>query len=78
MSTPGRPSPSPAPTPEEKPRPRFRFSWRMTAAVEHWLSEHPDDADAASVRQRSAFMRASYVAYGRDTLGFGLYLFRAP
>lgn len=54
------------------------FTWRMTAAVEHWLAEHPEDADAASVRQRGAFLRASYVAYGRDTLGFGLYLFRAP
>jgi SAM-dependent methyltransferase len=54
------------------------FSWRMTAAVEHWLAAHPDDPDAASVRQRGAVMRAAYVAQGRDTLGFGLYLFRAP
>jgi SAM-dependent methyltransferase len=54
------------------------FTWRMTAAVEHWLAAHPDDPDAAAVRQRSAFLRAVYVAQGRDTLGFGLYLFRAP
>lgn len=54
------------------------FTWRMTASVEHWLAAHPDAPDAASVRQRSAFMRAVYIAQGRDTLGFGLYLFRAP
>jgi SAM-dependent methyltransferase len=54
------------------------FTWRMTASVEHWLAAHPDDPDAAMVRQRSAFLRAAYIAQGRDTLGFGLYLFRAP
>jgi SAM-dependent methyltransferase len=54
------------------------FTWRMTASIEHWLAAHPDDPDAAAVRQRGAFMRAAYIAQGRDTLGFGLYLFRAP
>jgi SAM-dependent methyltransferase len=54
------------------------FTWRMAAAIEHWLAEHPDDPDAASVRQRGAFLRAAYIAQGRDTMGFGLYLFRTP
>jgi hypothetical protein len=54
------------------------FTWRMTASTEHWLAAHPDDPDAAAVRQRSALLRAIYLAQGRDTLGFGLYLFRAP
>jgi hypothetical protein len=50
----------------------------MAAAMEHWLAAHPDDPEAASVRQRGAFLRAVYIAQGRDTLGFGAYLFRAP
>jgi SAM-dependent methyltransferase len=54
------------------------YTWRMTAAVERWLAAHPDDPEAASVRQRGAFLRAVYIAQGRDTLGFGAYLFRAP
>ncbi len=54
------------------------YTWRMTAAIEHWLAEHPDDPGAASVRQRGAFLRMAYIAQGRDTLGFGVYLFRAP
>ena len=54
------------------------YAWRMAAAVEHWLAAHPDDPEAASVRQRGAFMRAAYIAQGRDSMGFGVYLFRAP
>ena len=54
------------------------YAWRIAAAVEHWLAAHPDDPEAESVRQRSAFMRAAYIAQGRDSMGFGVYLFRAP
>jgi SAM-dependent methyltransferase len=54
------------------------YTWRMTAAIHHWLADHPDDPEAESVRQRAAFLRAAYIAQGRDTLGFGVYLFRAP
>lgn len=54
------------------------YAWRMAAAVEHWLAANPDDPEAASVRQRGAFMRAAYIAQGRDSMGFGVYLYRAP
>ena len=54
------------------------YAWRMAAATEHWLAAHPDDPEAASVRQRGAFMRMAYIAQGRDSMGFGVYLFRAP
>ncbi len=53
------------------------YAWRMAAAMEHWLAAHPDDPEAASVRQRGAFMRMAYIAQGRDSMGFGVYLFRA-
>jgi SAM-dependent methyltransferase len=54
------------------------YTWRMTAAVEHWLAANPDDPEAASVRQRGAFLRMAYIAQGRDSMGMGVYLFRAP
>ena len=54
------------------------YTWRMAAAIERWLVEHPGDPDAETVRQRGAFMRAAYLAQGRDSMGFGVYLFRAP
>jgi SAM-dependent methyltransferase len=54
------------------------YTWRMASAIERWLAENPGDADAESVRQRGAFMRAAYLAQGRDSMGFGVYLFRAP
>jgi len=54
------------------------YTWRMASAIERWLKENPDEPEAESVRQRGAFMRAAYLAQGRDSLGFGLYLFRAP
>ena len=54
------------------------YTWGMVAAAERWLADHPDDSEAEAVRQRTAFMRALYLSQGRDTLGFGVYLFRAP
>jgi SAM-dependent methyltransferase len=54
------------------------YTWRMAAAIERWLADNPDDPEAESVRQRGAFMRAAYLAQGRDSMGFGVYLFRAP
>jgi SAM-dependent methyltransferase len=54
------------------------YAWRMASAAEHWLAAHPGDPEAESVRQRNAFMRAAYIGQGRDSMGFGVYLFRAP
>lgn len=52
------------------------YSWKITAANLAWLAENPDDPDAASVRQQVDFLRGVYLAFGRQALGFGVYLFR--
>jgi hypothetical protein len=45
-------------------------------AVERYVRAHPDDADAEEMRQRIRQWRDAYYRWGRDTLGFGLYLFQ--
>jgi SAM-dependent methyltransferase len=50
----------------------------MYAAVQRWLAANPDAPDAADVRTRAQMQRMAYTTFGRDTLGFGLYLFRRP
>lgn len=54
------------------------YEWTHHAALESWIREHPDDPDAADVIHRSRAWRAAYLAHGRGTLGFGLYLLRRP
>ncbi len=45
-------------------------------SVERWAREHPDDPDRAEVLERNDRYRETYLRWGRDTLGWGLYLFR--
>jgi cyclopropane fatty-acyl-phospholipid synthase-like methyltransferase len=54
------------------------YAWRYSTAVETWAAARPGDDAAARVRARIAAWRAMYLAEGRDTLGFGLYLFGRP
>lgn len=42
------------------------------------LAAHPDDPDAEAIRQRIDPWREAYLRWGRNTLGFGLYLFCTP
>jgi cyclopropane fatty-acyl-phospholipid synthase-like methyltransferase len=46
--------------------------------VETYVATHPEDPDAAAMRERIRAWRETYRRWGRDTLGFGLYLFRRP
>lgn len=41
-----------------------------------WCDSHPDDGDAPGFRDRITSWRDMYLRWGRDTLGFGIYLFR--
>lgn len=52
--------------------------YSMYAAAQQWLADNPDDPEAADVRARNEMQHAAYQTYGRDTLGFGLYLFWRP
>src|SRR5260221_3450665 len=47
-------------------------------AVERFAAEHPDDPDTPAMLERIRPWRAAYLTWGRDTLGFGVYLFEVP
>jgi ubiquinone/menaquinone biosynthesis C-methylase UbiE len=47
-------------------------------AVERFVRDHPKDPDAQAFRERIRAWRESYRQWGRDTLGFGFYLFLKP
>jgi hypothetical protein len=45
--------------------------------VEDFVRRNDNDPDAEAMLQRIRPWRQAYLRWGRDTLGFGLYLFRA-
>jgi SAM-dependent methyltransferase len=47
--------------------------WR---AVEEWLAENPDDPDAADIRSRHERYKRDYLRYGRDLLGWAIFVGR--
>ena len=44
------------------------------SAVERFVMEHPDDPDAEAMKERIRRWRDAYLRWGRETLGFGVYL----
>jgi len=52
------------------------FEDRYAANVERFVAEHPDDPDADAFLTRIRAWRAAYLRWGRDTLGFALYVMR--
>lgn len=52
------------------------YEWLYGRAIERHLQEHPDDPDHDAMMQRIQEWRRHYLETGRETLGFGLYLFR--
>ena len=55
-----------------------RYEGLYADTVERHVAEHPGDPDSAAMRERIRSWREAYRRWGRDTLGFGLYLFRRP
>jgi len=51
------------------------YEGRYCFAIERFAHEHPDDPDRAAMLDRIRKWRDAYQRWGRDTLGFGLYLF---
>ncbi len=49
------------------------LQWYATA---EYASTHPDDPDLAEVVERVEKARATYLRWGRDTLGWAIYMFR--
>lgn len=54
------------------------YIWMQAYSAEKYSFEHPDDPDAHDILSRARSMRSMYIRYGRDTLGFGMFLFRKP
>lgn len=52
------------------------YSFAINGAALRWLEGNAGHPDAAAVRQRAEVLRTAYLTFGRDTLGFGLWLFR--
>ncbi|WP_349409402.1 class I SAM-dependent methyltransferase [Pseudalkalibacillus sp. SCS-8] len=51
------------------------YEWLYSSSMETYCLENPDDPDVAWMRERIRKWRTTYLRWGRDTLGFGLYLF---
>ena len=54
------------------------YAWRYASAVEAFAAANADEPAAAVMRERIAGWRKMYLLEGRETLGFGLYLFGVP
>jgi SAM-dependent methyltransferase len=54
-----------------------RYEGLQWYATDEYARTHPHDPDLAEVLERVGKARAAYLRWGRDTLGWAIYLFRA-
>ena len=54
------------------------YEWRYARSVETFVAENLDDPDAEEMLRKIRTWRDVYLRWGRDTLGFGLYLLMRP
>lgn len=54
------------------------YEWTYSSTIEQHVRENPGDPDANEMLERIRPWREAYLKWGRETLGFGIYLFRAP
>ncbi|MFZ2412944.1 MAG: hypothetical protein WAW16_01820 [Candidatus Cryosericum sp.] len=52
------------------------YEWHYRMNVENFAQDNPDDPDRDAMLERIRSWSHAYLAWGRATLGFGLYLFR--
>ena len=55
-----------------------RYEMLQARAAERYALAHPDDPDVPELLARMRQGRDAYLRWGRDTLGWGVYLFRTP
>ncbi|MFE8694924.1 SAM-dependent methyltransferase [Cytobacillus sp. FJAT-53684] len=53
------------------------YEWLYSSSIENYCHDNPNDPDREAMLKRIRSWRTTYLKWGRDTLGFGLYLFRA-
>ena len=54
------------------------YEWKYCRSIERYAREQPDDPDVPAMLERIRRWRDAYLRWGRDTLGFGVYLFYRP
>jgi ubiquinone/menaquinone biosynthesis C-methylase UbiE len=52
------------------------YEWLYSSTIENYCLEYPEDPDVDAMLERIRSWRRTYLQWGRDTLGFGLYLYR--
>lgn len=52
------------------------YEWLYSISVENYCQKNLDDPDREAMLKRIRTWRQTYLNWGRDTLGFGLYLFQ--
>ncbi|MCE9619522.1 MAG: class I SAM-dependent methyltransferase [Planctomycetes bacterium] len=55
-----------------------RYESNYGGAIDAYVAAHPEDPDGPAMADRIKSWREAYMRWGRDTLGFGLYLFVVP
>ena len=55
-----------------------QFEWTFQRAVERCVAHGPLDPEATAKLHRRRFWMEAYLQWGRDTLGYGTYLFQRP
>ncbi|MDQ0194253.1 class I SAM-dependent methyltransferase [Paenibacillus wynnii] len=53
-----------------------RFEWNYSLAIEQYCQNHPEDPNIKEMRNKICDWRRTYLTWGRETLGFGLFLYR--
>jgi hypothetical protein len=53
-----------------------RYEGLQWYAAEEWAREHPEDADVEEVLERVGESKEIYLKWGRETLGWAIYVFR--
>jgi hypothetical protein len=53
-----------------------RYEWTCIRNRERYVLEHPEDPDCQTILERNRSWRDAYLQWGRDCLGFGMYLFK--
>ncbi len=55
-----------------------RYQFLQLRAAERYAGNHPDDPDVPELLERTHRENDEYLRWGRDTVGWGIYLFRRP